>query len=157
MKSKFIALPFVLMLVAIPMTGCPKTPETEALRDQAVDKAREAGQAIGEYTLAMKDEFQKASQVELEKLDKQLDEYRAKAKVASDDAKEEMNRRIKDLEVHRENAQEQLNKFADSSKDAWAEMKVGLEKAMIDLKAAFANASESFQSSGENKGSSEQK
>ena len=58
--------------------------------------------------------------------------------------KARVKRRLQDLEAKREAAEEKLTQLESSSGKAWAEIKVGMDKAVKDLDQAYENAKSQF-------------
>ena len=86
-----------------------------------------------------------------EKLDAQLEEWsaqiallKAKASKARAEAKIEYNKTIEALQRRQDEARAKLHELKASGDEAWEDIKIGLEKAWAEVKAAFHDATSKF-------------
>ncbi len=141
MRTGMLCVPVLIGL----LSGCDESAEVKARREQAHQQAVKTGEAVGEYTEAVKNELYEKNKAELHALDRKLDEFREKAKTAMGEAKERMDATLKDLEAKREGAGKHLDELAAKGKEAWGEVKVGMNKVTEDLKTAIHNAAKTFE------------
>lgn len=96
-------------------------------------------------TLDQRRIYQEKVQAEFEKLNAQIDEYRAKASQAQADAKIQYQNQLEKLSAKQAAAEQKLKELQASSEDAWQEIQLGFENAWNDLKGAFSEAVSKFE------------
>jgi hypothetical protein len=134
MKHLWIAL---VVLGAL-LTGC--TPgEKKAKEDirTAADKLKEAIKAEAEV-------FHREARELLDKLDKQYDEWKAKAARAEGAAKVKMEAKLAELEKQKIRVREQLTRLEGTGAELWRDAKKDAQKAVDELKEAYEKAKEHF-------------
>ena len=92
-----------------------------------------------------KQAYQQKVKAQLDNLNAQIDQMKAKAAEANADAAIEYNKMIEDLSGKRNEAQAKLDEIGKASEDAWQDLKVGFESAWNDLNVAFKSAMDKFQ------------
>ncbi|MGB3639162.1 MAG: hypothetical protein WBA39_16540 [Rivularia sp. (in: cyanobacteria)] len=92
-----------------------------------------------------KQAYEAKVKAQLDKLNAQIAQMKAKAAEANADAEIEYNKTIEDLSDKRDAAQVKLNEIGKASEDAWQDLKVGFESAWNDLNIAFKSAMDKFQ------------
>jgi uncharacterized coiled-coil DUF342 family protein len=80
----------------------------------------------------------------LQKWGVKLDEMKAKVDHVSDEAKVELQQKIKTLTGKKEALQEKLSELKSSSDDAWKSLKEGMQSAWDELSSAFEEAASKF-------------
>jgi hypothetical protein len=135
-----------LLLAARALPACqPGTTTPKAGGEDVKKDARDTADKAGQLAKEKKDEFVKATQVELDRMDRQLDEWKAKAKSASGEAKEKLDKKIAELEPARQRARQKVDELKADSRQAWEdELKPGVEKATGEMKAAWEKAKDVF-------------
>lgn len=92
-----------------------------------------------------KQAYEEKVKAQLDNLNAQVEQMKAKAAEANADAAIEYNKMIDDLTGKRNEAQAKLDEIGKASEDAWEDLKVGFESAWNDLENAFKNAMNKFQ------------
>jgi flagellar motility protein MotE (MotC chaperone) len=122
-------------------TNTKSTPVT------ANDVKKQASEAVGaatDYAQQQQKEFVANSQKELDQIESQLAEWRAKAKNAGADAKGAMEAKLDRLERDRQAAADKLSELKASTADAWGDVKAGFQNAMDKLRDAYEKAKQDF-------------
>ena len=88
--------------------------------------------------------YREKVQAELNKLNAQVDEMKAKAAQAQADAKIQYSSQIEELQTKQVAVQMKLEELQAASQDAWEDIKTGLELAWLDLQQSFQNAVAKF-------------
>ncbi|MEQ9359270.1 hypothetical protein [Coleofasciculus chthonoplastes] len=83
-------------------------------------------------------------QAELNKLNAQVDEMKAKAAQAQADVKIHYNSLLEELQTKQVAVQKKLEELQAASQDAWEDIKIGVEAAWLDLQQSFQNAVAKF-------------
>ncbi|MEQ8464666.1 hypothetical protein [Coleofasciculus sp. E1-EBD-02] len=83
-------------------------------------------------------------QAELNKLNAQVDEMKAKAAQAQADAQIQYNSHLEELQTRQVAVQTRLEELQAASQDAWEDIKIGVEAAWLDLQQSFQNAVAKF-------------
>ena len=92
-----------------------------------------------------KQAYEAKVKAQLDNLNAQIAQMKAKAAEANADAEIEYNKTIENLSDKRDAAQVKLNEIGKASEDAWQDLKVGFESAWNDLNIAFKSAMDKFQ------------
>jgi hypothetical protein len=87
-----------------------------------------------------KEEFRKIIEAQLGEWQTEFDELKVKAALAKADARDEIERRMADLQRRKQEVRLNLDDLRDKGGDAWQSMKEGLERATDELKKAFDEA-----------------
>lgn len=137
----------MLMLVALcVILGCEqKSAEPGKVTSEEV--RRDAGQAVDtgvEYARQTKEEFHKKLEIQLNELDAKIAKLREKGGDLKDEAKNNWDKKMADLETKREAARAKLDEVGASSADAWGDVKKGAQSAWDELDKAFRDASQEF-------------
>lgn len=127
----------------------PVTDKTGPVTDKVTseDVQRDAGQAVDtavEYTQQAKDEYQKKLAAQLEELDGEIAELRAKGSELKDQAKDKWEQAIADLEQKRDAARVRAAEVGQSSGEAWQEVRKGAESAWEELHKSFQAAKQAL-------------
>jgi F0F1-type ATP synthase membrane subunit b/b' len=129
MKGFFSVLVFVLVVASMMTSrGLAATDKAAANTDWQTDRA----------------EFKKDMEDELAKIRKQIGELETQVGEASGKAKTELNKQLDSLEKRRMILSRRLDAASKTSGRAWDKMKIGLEKAMVELKMAYGAAKKEF-------------
>lgn len=141
MKKLWLAL-----LLTLPLAlGCQESsPEAKRANDRAKKEVGEAADASAEALRQQREEYRKKINTDLERLDDQLKTWKEKANQAKGDARVRMQKQVADLEVKRDKLRERVKDLKADSKNAWEEMKTGIDKAATDLQGAFDKAKDEF-------------
>jgi len=100
---------------------------TEGTRARTADSAREAS--------AKRREYQESMQARLDKIDRDIDEERAKAKTRRMTAKQrrEYNERISELEQEKKDVRVKWSQMKDATDDNWEKFKDGMDEAVTKV------------------------
>jgi TolA-binding protein len=109
---------------------------TDQVRQNAGKEKSEAEQ--------QKDDFVKKAREQLDQLDKQIAELKAKARTANAETQKQINKSIAELEPKRKAAEKRLDQLKSSSDKAWKDMKDGVLAAINDLSTACTRAASRF-------------
>jgi chromosome segregation ATPase len=74
----------------------------------------------------------------------QIDMLKAKAAQSKADAKIEIEKRVGDLETHRQEVEHKIQQLVQASGPAWEDLKVGVKSAWNKLDEAVRSATEKF-------------
>lgn len=113
--------------------------------DEVAKQAQQALDTAKEYTLLQKQEYRKKMESELGELSKRIDELKAKAKTAKQDAAAKLEGTIAELKKKQEAAEKRLPELGSATSKAWGEVKGGADKAMDELKKAYESAKSHFE------------
>jgi hypothetical protein len=130
-----------------PATTKPATEEHGETAQDVKEKAREAAQTSMDYAEAKKEEYQKDIEAEINKYQKEINKIAVGSRAMAEDAKAAVDERLQVLIDKKEAAQKKLAELQSATGKAWEDLKVGMDAAMGDLKAAFYEASTHFESS----------
>src|SRR5262245_17268935 len=138
-------LAFVFRLIVLFLVvGCQDTPTARKANEKARKEIGEAGDATAKALQVQREEYRKKIDADLERLDAQLDTWKAKAKEAKGDAQVAMQKKIDDLKVQRDKVADRLKDLKVDSKEAWEDFKTGTDKAVRELKEALDKAKDLF-------------
>jgi chromosome segregation ATPase len=137
-----LAVPVFALVLTV---GCQDTPEARKANKDAKREIGEAADATGKALKVQKEEYRKKIEIDLGRLDDQLATYREKLSKATDDMKAEMQKQIDRLQAQRDQVREKLKDLGGDTKEAWEEVKKGLDQAVGNLKDAFSKAKDRFQ------------
>jgi hypothetical protein len=124
-------------LGALLLTGCQQASTGKPGTEDALKKAKEAFKAEAAV-------FRKEMKEHLASLDKQYEEWKAKAATASGDAKVKMTAKLAELDKYKASVNDQFTKLESASAEMWKEAKEDAHKAMTGLKEAFEKGKEHF-------------
>lgn len=104
----------------------------------AVGSAAAPARAAEGTTMAeTKAEYVHKARVELDELSVKIDALEAKAKAAGASAKAGLDEKIKALKARRKSAKREFSKLKRASGKAWKGFKVGVDRGIADLRAAY--------------------
>jgi hypothetical protein len=132
-------------------TGKAETAKSEQTSLEDVQrKAGEAYQAAKKYAFEHKDEYMKEAKAKLaewqKKTDEQIAKLKAQAKDASGETKAKIDQAISNLEEHKDAVREKYSELEKSTKQAWGNVRDGMEKAFNAMKKSFQEASSHYKS-----------
>jgi chromosome segregation ATPase len=90
-------------------------------------------------------DYQRKVEAQLEKLNAQINEYKAKADQAQADAKVRYYDQLEELQTKRDAAQAKLSELQQASESAWDEIRRGFENAWTELTTSFDLAVRQFE------------
>lgn len=91
-----------------------------------------------------REHYQERVRAEMDKLDAQITELRAKADQAKADARIEYNNQLENLRTKQAAAEQKLKELQNTSESAWSDIQAGFENAWNELQAAFDRAASKF-------------
>lgn len=91
-----------------------------------------------------KQTFQEKVEARIEQLDAEIDLLKAKARKVKAEAKLEAVDQLEKVDQERAGLQEQLKEFNASGKDAWQDLKGGINEALEDLEESLDQARSNF-------------
>jgi murein L,D-transpeptidase YcbB/YkuD len=94
--------------------------------------------------LEKKKAYQEKIEAQLKDWGPKIDALKVKADKTKADAQAIYKQQIENLWMKQEAARQKLQKIKDSGEEAWGELKVGLDKALEDLKEAFDRSKSKF-------------
>jgi len=138
MKNKTLVI--TVLSIAAFAAGCDKqqTPTEQIEKVQTETKAAAAD--MKDYTFAQKDEFVKAMQVQLDALNKDLDQLSAKIDSSSDAVKAEAKPKLQALRDQTAQLNKQLDEAKNATESTWDNVKTGFSKAYDATKDGFNEA-----------------
>jgi hypothetical protein len=131
MKHLWIVPLFLAALLA----GCAPPSSSTLIKE---------GEKLKEAIKAEAEAFHKEAKEGLAKLDKQHEEWKAKAAEAKGEAKEKMESKLAELDKHKAKVKEQLTKLEGTGAELWKDAKKESQKAVDELKEAYEKAKEHF-------------
>jgi hypothetical protein len=138
MKNK--ASFFTFLSVAAIAVGCNKEQTTSQQMDKVQTETKQAAQDMKDYTFAQKDEFVKAMQVQLDALNKDLDQLSAKIDSSSDTVKAGAKPKLQALRDQSAQLNKQLDGARSATESTWDSVKAGCSKAYDATKDGFNEA-----------------
>ena len=138
MKSKTLIITFLSIVTFV--VGCDK-PQTAAQQMETVKtETKEAAQDMKDYTFAQKDEFVKQMQIQLDKLNQDLDQLSAKIDSSSDAVKAEAKPKLQALRDQAAQLNAQLAEAKNATASTWDSVKGGFSRAYEATKDGFQQA-----------------
>ena len=138
MKNKTLAV--ILLSIAAFAVGCEKQQTTSQQIEKVKVETKQAAQDMKDYTFAQKDEFVKAMQVQLDALNKDLDQLSAKIDSSSDAVKAEAKPKLQALRDQAAQLNKQLGEAKNATESSWDSVKAGCSKAYDATKDGFNQA-----------------
>jgi nucleotide-binding universal stress UspA family protein len=121
----------VVRLARCPVLTVTGQPDKEESVDKAENRSRSAE---GKHA---KSNYQEKIEAQMKEWGVQIALWKAKAEESTAEAKAAYLKQIEELKNKEESAKHKLRELKESGGEAWEEVKVGLEKALEDLKQAF--------------------
>ncbi len=138
MKNK--TLFFTLLSIAVVAVGCNKEQTTSQQLDKVQTETTQAAQDMKSYTFAQKAEFVKTMQVQLDALNKDLDQLSAKIDSSSDAVKAEAKPKLQALRDQAAQLNKQLADAQNATESTWDSVQSGFQKAYETTKDGFNQA-----------------
>jgi chromosome segregation ATPase len=138
MKNKTWVI--TLLSIAVVAVGCDKRQTTSQQIDKVKTETKQAAQDMKDYTFAQKAEFVAAMQVQLDALNKDLDQLAAKIDSSSDAIKAEAKPKLQALRDQAVQLNKQLDDAKNATESTWDSVKTGCSKAYEATKDGFNQA-----------------
>jgi chromosome segregation ATPase len=138
MKNK--TLLFTFLSAAAFAVGCDKNQTASQQIDKVQTETKAAAEDMKDYTFAQKDEFVKQMQIQLDALNKDLDQLEVKIATSSDAVKAEAKPKLQALRDQVTQLNEQLGKAKVATESTWGDIKSGFQKAYDATKDGFNQA-----------------
>jgi len=129
-----------LLSIAVVAVGCDKRQTTSQQIDKVKTETKQAAQDMKDYTFAQKAEFVAAMQVQLDALNKDLDQLAAKIDSSSDAIKAEAKPKLQALRDQAAQLNKQLDDAKNATESTWDSVKAGCSKAYEATKDGFNQA-----------------
>jgi ElaB/YqjD/DUF883 family membrane-anchored ribosome-binding protein len=138
MKNKTLIITF--LSIAAFAVGCEKEQTTTQQIEKVKTETKQAAQDMKDYTFAQKDEFVKTMRVQLDALNKDLDQLAAKIDSSSDAVKAEAKPKLQALRDQAAQLNKQLDDARNATESTWDSVKSGFQKAYDATKDGFNQA-----------------
>jgi chromosome segregation ATPase len=138
MKNKTLVITF--LSIAAFAVGCNKEQTTSEQIENVKTETKQATQDMKDYTFAQKAEFVKQMQVQLDNLNKDLDQLAAKIESSSDAVKAEAKPKLQALRDQTAQLNKQLEEARNATESTWDSVKGGFKKAYEASKNGFQQA-----------------
>jgi ElaB/YqjD/DUF883 family membrane-anchored ribosome-binding protein len=138
MKNKTLVI--ILLSIAAFAVGCNKEQTTTQQIEKVKTETKQAAQDMKDYTFAQKAEFVAAMQVQLDALNKDLDQLAAKIESSSDAVKAEAKPKLQALRDQAAQLNKQLDDAKNATESTWDSVKAGFQKAYDATKDGFNQA-----------------
>jgi predicted nucleic acid-binding Zn-ribbon protein len=138
MKNKTLLITF--LSAATFAVGCDKEKTTAQQIDSAKAETKQAASDMKDYTFAQKDEFVKAMQAQLTKLNQDLDTLSAKIDSSSDAIKAEAKPKLQALRDQAAKLNAQLADAQNATESTWDSVKAGTKTAYESMEKSFNDA-----------------
>jgi ElaB/YqjD/DUF883 family membrane-anchored ribosome-binding protein len=120
--------------------GCDKQQTTSQQIETVKTETKQAAQDMKDYTFAQKAEFVKTMQIQLDALNKDLDQLAAKIESSSDAVKAEAKPKLQALRDQAAQLNKQLDEAKNATESTWDSVKAGCSKAYDATKDGFNQA-----------------
>lgn len=94
--------------------------------------------------MSKRDEYVEKLKVKLDEWNTDIDKLEAKAEHVKEDLKEKYHEEVNSVRQHRESVKGKLKQLAESSEEAWEELKAGTEEVLHKLNEAIEKAHSKF-------------
>jgi chromosome segregation ATPase len=142
MKNKTLVITF--LSIAAFAVGCGKEQTKEQTTSQQLEnvktETKQAAQDMKDYTFAQKAEFVKQMQIQLDNLNRDLDQLAAKIESSSDAVKTEAQPKLQALRDQAAQLNKQLEDVRNATESTWDSVKSGFQKAYEATKDGFNQA-----------------
>jgi len=132
MRNKILTI--TLLSVATFAMGCDKPRTASQQIDKVQAETKQAAQDMKDYTFAQKAEFVAAMQVQLDALNKDLDQLSAKIDSSSDAVKAEAKPKLQALRDQAAQLNKQLDEARNATESTWDSVKNGFKTAYESTK-----------------------
>jgi chromosome segregation ATPase len=129
-----------LLSIAVVAVGCDKRQTTSQQIEKVKTETKQAAHDMKDYTFAQKAEFVAAMQVQLDALNKDLDQLAAKIDSSSDAIKAEAKPKLQALRDQAVQLNKQLDDAKNATESTWDSVKTGCSKAYEATKDGFNQA-----------------
>ena len=143
----FLSIMALLALMIVPGCSEKEKPQSKAAKvsTEAVEKeVKEAYEATKTYTQEQMQSFREETETKLAEYEKDMNQLLAQAEKLEGDAKAKAEQQLTDFRQKRDAVSEKLKELGSSGKNAWEQMKSGIDDAMQDLGNAFNKAAAEF-------------
>ena len=137
---KNITWAITVLSIAAFAVGCEKQQTTSQQLETVKTETKQAAQDMKDYTYAQKAEFVAAMQVQLDALNKDLDQLAAKIDSSSDAVKAEAKPKLQALRDQAAQLNKQLDDAKNATESTWDSVKAGCSKAYDATKDGFNQA-----------------
>jgi chromosome segregation ATPase len=120
--------------------GCDKQQTTSQQIDKVQTETKQAAQDMKDYTFAQKAEFVAAMQVQLDALNKDLEQLSTKIDSSSDAVRAEAKPKLQALRDQTAQLNKQLDDAKNATESTWDSVKAGFSKAYGVTKDGFNQA-----------------
>ena len=141
MKNKTLVITF--LSIAAFAVGCNKEQKEQTTSQQIENvktETKQAAQDMKDYTFAQKAEFVKQMQIQLDNLNRDLDQLAAKIESSSDAVKAEAQPKLQALRDQAAQLNKQLDEARNATESTWDSVKAGFQKAYEATKDGFNQA-----------------
>jgi chromosome segregation ATPase len=129
-----------LLSIAVVAMGCDKQQTTSRQIEKVKTETKQAAQDMKDYTFAQKAEFVAAMQVQLDALNKDLDQLAAKIDSSSDAIKAGAKPKLQALRDQAAQLNKQLDDAKNATESTWDSVKTSCSKAYEATKDGFNQA-----------------
>jgi len=138
MKNKALVIAF--LSIAAFAVGCNKEQTPSQQIEKVKTETKQAAQDMKDYTFAQKAEFVKQMQIQLDNLNRDLDQLAAKIESSSDAVKAEAQPKLQALRDQAAQLNKQLDEVKNATESTWDSVKAGFQKAYEATKDGFNQA-----------------
>lgn len=132
-------------VVALAASGCVQKQPAEQPVEHTVRKVAPEAEPEGTKADAQaKDQFARALNMKLERLDEELREVQSRVTNLSEAAKAEWTEKMADLAAKRQAAEAKLDEVRKSAEGAWEHLREGADRAWEELEQAVQKAQKEF-------------
>ncbi len=121
-------------------------PSETAPADKVIQESQEALDAAGQFAAKTKDEYVAKLSDQMKKLDKKIDDLKAKGEKLQGQAKTEWRDQMEALRIKRQQADQLLDELKAASGKSWEDFREGTTNAWQDLKTSIDAAAKRFTS-----------
>ena len=138
MKNKALVIAF--LSIAAFAVGCNKEQTPSQQIEKVKTETKQAAQDMKDYTFAQKAEFVKQMQIQLDNLNRDLDQLAAKIESSSDAVKAEAQPKLQALRDQAAQLNKQLDEARNATESTWDSVKTSSRKAWDATKDDFEKA-----------------
>ena len=133
---------FVLLACLVVLFGCgskdePATAKKPGTAQKVKNETKEAAEAIKEYTLQQKEEYQKKLEAEIKEMHQKISDLEAQAAKATPEVKAKLKESADELQKKWEAIEKKFEELPKASGKAWEELKSKMDAAMDDLQKLY--------------------
>jgi hypothetical protein len=125
---------YLIVPLAILVLACQRTNADPVTPRDVEHSAAQAGHTAAGYAEQEKREYVAHAQKEIDAAKAELDAMKAKARHGTVEARHAMEEQIRALDAKWKTAVRKLSELKSASADAWRDVKVGMDRALEDLK-----------------------